>query len=292
MSDETSEKTSDSEHTIDASAIEADPALQATSTTLARRWTLRVWIIAAIGGAMFVWGLIDAMWVYPGRGMQAAEFLQFQYLRAVDKSGKSADVSVPDPVAELARLDERKNQNILSGEVEPARMFWLEALKHAGGMTPANTTIDDWRKKMSELDVKWGGASAKPPPALEAYDLPVQWAITGAGLIVLVWRLATALPIILGRKYRWDLSTHTLTLPGGETLVPLDITEFDKRKWDKFLVTLTIRDGHPALSGKKLTIDTYMHNELEPWILEMERVGPTAKPEAVAAPEAASEPTS
>ena len=72
--------------------------------------------------------------------------------------------------------------------------------------------------------------------------------------------------------------------------MPEDITDFDKRKWDKFLVTLSIRDGHPTMPGKKLTLDTYMHNELEPWILEMERVGPTAK--AIAAPEAAAEPKS
>lgn len=284
MSDDTSGKTPDSEPTIDAAAIESDPALHATATTLARRWTLRVWIIAAIGGAMFIWGLIDAMWVYPGRGMQAAEYLEFQYLRAADKSGKTTDVSVSEPVAELARLEERQKQNVLSGEVELARMNWLEALKNAGGLKASNTAIENWRKVMAELDVKWGGASAKPPQALEAYDLPVQWAITGAGLIVLVWRLATAFPIIFGRKYSWDLATHTLTMPGGATLVPEDITEFDKRKWDKFLVTLAIRDGHATFSGKKLTLDTYMHNELEPWILEMERVGPTAKPEPVAEP--------
>ena len=265
------------------SGPEVDPALLATNTTLARRWTLRVWIIAGIGALMFVWGLVDAIVVYPKRGMQAAEFLEYQYLRAIDKSGKTSEISVADPVAELARLEDRKKQNILSGDVEPARLGWLEALKNAGGMNATNTKIENWRTRFSELEVLWGGASSKPPQPLEPYDLPVQWLITAAGLIVLVWRLATALPIVFKKKYSWDFATHTLTLPGGHTLVPADITNFDKRKWDKFFVTIAVREGHPTLSAKKLTLDTYPHNELEPWILEMERVGPTAKTEPASA---------
>ena len=65
-------------------------------------------------------------------------------------------------------------------------------------------------------------------------------------------------------------------LPGGQKVGPGDIAEFDKRKWDKFLVTLTIKDSHPTLGGQRVVVDLYRHEPVEDWILAMER---TAFPE-------------
>ena len=252
-----------------AGEIPRDPLLDKTETTLASRWTRRVFIILGIGLVLFFWGLFDAAVQYPKTGIKAAEYLEFQYLRASQKVGKAGEASVADPLEEVKRLEGRKAQNVLSNEIEKTRLEWLEALKNAHVLNAENTKIEDPAKRYRELEVLWGGASAQPPQPLEPYDLWVQWAITGAGLAVVAWRGLTALPVAR-RKYYWDTASSTLKLPNGATLVASDIVEFDKRKWDKFFVTLEIRDGHPAFSGQRKTFDMYPYNELESWILELE----------------------
>jgi hypothetical protein len=264
MSDTTTEAAAISEM-----EVPRDPLLDKTETTLASRWTRRVFIILGIGLVLFLWGLYDAAVKYPETGIKAAEYLEFQYLRASQKVGKAGEASVADPLEEIKRLEGRKAQNVLSNEIEKTRLEWLEALKNAHVLNAANTKIDDPQKRYRELEVLWGGASAQPPQPLEPYDLWVQWAITGAGLAVVAWRGLTALPVAR-RKYYWDTASSTLKLPGGATLVASDIVEFDKRKWDKFFVTLVIRDGHPEFSGQRKTYDMYPYNELESWILELE----------------------
>ena len=77
---------------------------------------------------------------------------------------------------------------------------------------------------------------------------------------------------VLTRTYRWNPETKTLTLPSGESIAPADLEDVDKRKWDKFIVFLHIKDSHSTLGGKEIRFDTYRHGRIEDWILEMEKV--------------------
>jgi len=249
-----------------SSASEA--ALQSSQTTLARRWVLRVLVILVIGWGLFVWGLYDAMVLYPNRGKDAASYLKYQYLREVEKA-KPSMVSVDDPAAEFARLKTKKRDNTMSA-VESARFNWLEALSRVSHMTPEHTKIADAKQELKDLDTRWGVANVKVPQPLEGYDIPSQWAIAGVGLVIGMWRLITFLAVAK-KKYLWNRETSTITLPGGATLTEADIVDYDKRKWDKFIITLELRDGHAC--GKEVTLDLYPYNELEPWVLELERRG-------------------
>jgi hypothetical protein len=251
-----------------AEVSSSEPALSATQTTLARRWVLRVLIILIIGWGLFVWGLYDAMVLYPNRGIDAASYLKYQYLREVDKV-KPSSVSVDDPVAEFDRLKTRKRDNTMS-TVESARFNWLEALSRVSRLKPEYSKVGDAKQELKELDERWGAANVKVPQPLEGYDIPSQWAIAGVGLLIGMWRLITFLGVA-SKKYRWNPETSTITLPGGATLNEADIVDYDKRKWDKFIITLALRDGHAL--GKETTLDLYPYNELEPWVLELERRG-------------------
>ena len=63
-------------------------------------------IFLAVFLGLGVWGYYDAAIKYPARGLRHAQWAQWQYLGAAIKSGYSASASVPDPVAEFARLSE------------------------------------------------------------------------------------------------------------------------------------------------------------------------------------------
>lgn len=246
-----------------------DPALQATQTTLARRWLVRVVVILVIGWGLFVWGLYDATILYPNRGRDAASYLKYQYLREVDKA-KTISASVEDPAAEFSRLESKKRDNTMS-PVESARFNWLESLTRIRHLNSDHTRIADVRQELKDLDDQWGKANVKVPQPLDWYDIPSQWAITLCGLAIGVWRLVTFLAVA-GKKYKWDPASSTITMPGGATLTEADITDYDKRKWDKFIITLGLREGH-STGKKELTLDLYPYNELEPWVLELERRG-------------------
>ncbi|MGH7132453.1 MAG: hypothetical protein ACREJO_10960, partial [Phycisphaerales bacterium] len=75
--------------------------------------------------------------------------------------------------------------------------------------------------------------------------------------------------------------------PDGKTIVPADIAEFDKRKWDKFYVTINLKGGE----ARKLDLLRYV--PLEEWVLAMERTAfpETAPPEEPATPADGAAPT-
>jgi hypothetical protein len=74
------------------------------------------------------------------------------------------------------------------------------------------------------------------------------------------------------RRYSWDDAEKRLFLPDGSSLVPADVAEFDKRKWDKFLIYLHVKPHHERHAGRELMLDLYQHAPLEDWVLEMERI--------------------
>jgi hypothetical protein len=254
---------------------------------LGKRWLRKMVIFIVVLLAFGSWGLYDAVSVYPARGERFSTWARLAYLEAAEAADREdfgifiRDSSVPNPAEELARLSqaEQRQRNgadaantqsprHLRAVMLNARLTWLEGLSRIGQVNPERTTIENPRAELARLKSELSTA-AQPKP-LSRWDIPSQWAI-----MVVCWAVALFLIVrgigVVSRKYRWQAETMTLTLPGRGSITPDDLEEVDKRKWDKFIVFLKIKGSHPSLGGQEVRCDTYQHDELEEWILAMER---------------------
>jgi hypothetical protein len=245
------------------------------TTTIRRGWFIKIVIIGVVLLAIGMWGLYDAMVVYPARGARHAEFAEFQYLAAADDATQLLRADVREPVEELRRLFERESQieqdlttlDPASGaytrtSVEAARLTWLQALRRIGRLSVENTTFDDPRLRLRTLTDQW--QSGDTPKPLKAYDIPMQWLFCVFGLVGAIWVTTTL--VRTGRKtFRFEPETRRLTLAGGESFVPSEIADLDKRQWHKFFVKVNLKDG------RWHKLDLLRYEGLEDWILEMEK---------------------
>jgi hypothetical protein len=252
------------------------------STTLDRRWLAKMALFFVVLVFFGFYGLYDATIAYPNRGIQHASYCQYQYLDTAREQGLlDRRVSIADPAEELHRLRAADQGKL--GALDTARLTWLRALSVVGRVSPQFTTIDDPTAKFAELKQQWTtaqGTGKNAPKPLGAYDIPVQWIFVVVGFGGGGW-MAWLFFNVRRIRYQWDPAGQVLHLPGpGGTaqLTPADIEEFDKRKWDKYLVFLKIRQSHPTLAGREIKLDLYRYAKLESWILEMEK---TAFPESV-----------
>lgn len=247
------------------------------TTSLGRKWLVKMVVFTLFCFGFALYGLYDAAYAYPNRARQAAELSLFNYLDAVTDQGKRYAAIAPfDPAQELTRLRDNRAAGRLAPEDAP-KLVWLEQLSILGELDAERTRIGDPVEKFNELRPRWIKSDGTPrrATALSWYDIPVQWLITIVCGALTLW-LGFLFFSVASRKYRWDPQEQRLHLPDGSSLVPADIEEFDKRKWDKFLIYLKIRPGHQRHAGRELKLDLYRHHPLEDWILEMER---TAFPE-------------
>lgn len=236
------------------------------TTSLNRKWYIKLAIFFVFLVGFGLYGLYDATIAYPERGRRHAEFLQYQYLLAADTQGRLRDAGVAEPVEARSRLRVSRREQL--PELERARLDWLDSLALVGALTPAHTQIADPRATLDALDQSW--KSKNPPKGLTAYDIPVQWIFVAAGLGGGLW-MAVFFLRAARVKYGWDPAEKRLYLQDGSSLLPSDITEFDKRKWDKFLIFLHVKEGHPPHGGNELKLDLLRYTPLEEWVLEMER---------------------
>jgi len=256
-------------------------------TRLNRKWYLKLIIFLVVLVFFGFYGLYDATIAYPARGRRVAEFQLKQYLELCDAAGVlETRASVPDPVAELdaLRAQERELRAAVAtagasasdAQIRLARLEWLRALRIVGDLDPAHTVLADPRARLAELAASL--ANRNPPKKLSAYDIPVQWVFVVVGLGGGLW-IGTLIFAVSRRKFGWDPAEQRLYLPDGSSIVPADVADFDKRKWDKFLVFLRIKPGHERHAGKELRLDLLRVAPLEAWVLTMER---TAFPERAA----------
>jgi len=255
-------------------------------TTLNRTWLIKMLIFLAVLLVFGAWGLYDATVAYPRRGANYAEFMLKSYLEQVKQAGYSLSrerVSVPDPVGEYARLAGRAGELTAA---EAAKHEWLRALAVIGRLTPQHTEVPDPEARLAALTATW--SNRNQPKRLQAFDIKVQWIFVIVGLGGGAW-LAAHVVRVKSRVYRWDAGEKRLHLPDGSSLVPQDIAEFDKRKWDKFLIFLKIKEGHDRHAGEELRLDLLTHKGLEDWVLEMEKIAfpENAEPAAEPAPKEA-----
>ena len=104
---------------------------------------------------------------------------------------------------------------------------------------------------------------------LEWYDIPSQWAIFGVGMLIGGTMFGFA-AVVSRTRFGWDPAAQELTLPGGHTLTVPQCEDFDRRKWDKFLMFIKVKPDHPTLAGQELKLDLLRYVPLESWIVEME----------------------
>jgi hypothetical protein len=264
---------------------------------VSRKWLLRMVLISTALLAFGVWGYVDATIYYPRRGIEAAEFLELQYLQALSTTGQTSRAHIEDPRATLEKLRKQHADAPLQG-ADRALHDWLDQLDIVGRLEPASASthiprtdfrgdkVSDPYERIATLRERWTTASGTPREAspLSAFDLPSQWIIfavgIGMGLYILV-----LIVVARTKRYQWDPKEQRLTLPDGASLVPSDIEEFDKRKWHRLYITLKVKPGHPQKGGKGVEIDLMRYDAVEPWVLEMEK---TAFPQDAKEPAPAS----
>ncbi len=269
--------------TTDDRSIQQPASGPTESTSLDRRWAFRIGLMT-LGLLVFsLWGFFDATVAYPNRGKKVAESDLRELIRTASDQGKIDQVSTPEPVEELKRLTEREREQGGLKPLEQAKQRWLEALSRVGQLTPDHTVIANVSEKKAQLEEAAAKETGQETPSrLTFWDIPAQWGIMVVCGVLGLW-LAGLIARVASVKYRWDGTTKTLFLPGGDSIRPSDIAEFDKRKWHKFLIELRIRPEHATLGGKTVKLDLFRYAKLEGWVLEMEEASGLGVP--------ASEPT-
>ncbi|RMH28699.1 MAG: hypothetical protein D6693_03440 [Planctomycetota bacterium] len=248
------------------------------------KWLVKIVVFTVLLAGLGAWGLYDALYAYPKRGEASALFSKYEYLRAARDSNELSRASVDDPRAELERLEgirvelsqqaEGDTPAARRAQTQLKRLQWLEALRAIGALDPDRTRIAQPTAELNELDSALAGQV--PPKPLAAWDIPLQWVFVVVGFGGALWLVVLILRVRAAR-YGFDPETRTLTLPGGRTIAPGDLAELDKRKWDKFLVKVLVKEGAPV------RLDLLRHTPLEDWILEMERaagLAPEPEPES------------
>lgn len=275
---------SDNAPTTDAP--QADP-LQQTETRLNRGWLIKMGIFFTVLVAFGFWGLYDATIAYPNRGLADAEYREKEYLEASQRAGLLLRASVENPRNELSTLRARERDiqsratggdattSTLIAQAELAKIQWLTSLGRVGRLDPRHTRFENPTERLQTLSAAWD--TRTPPKPLSAFDIPSQWIFVVAGFGGGAWMLVL-FTRVSSKKFRWAPETRTLTMPGGRAITPAQIAEVDKRKWDKFFVTLRLDEtaGEP----REVKLDLLRFSPLEAWILEMEKHSPNYVPPA------------
>lgn len=256
-------------------------------TSVNSKWLFKIIIFLVALTGLGLWGLYDATLAYPKRGQAVAQWALYEYLGAARESGDLIRAGVPDPGAEYDRLRpmRRDLETRAAGDslaarraaTELKRLDWLDALAIIGRLDPEYTRLERPSEMLDELSLAFAGET--PPKRLAAWDIPIQWAFVVAGFGGGAW-LTLLILMVRSKRFSYDPETKSLTLPGGRTITAADLVELDKRKWDKFIVTLKTKTGNPV------RLDLLRHTPLEEWVLDMEKAAGLAEEAKPAAPPA------
>lgn len=253
-------------------------------TSLNKRWLWKMYVFLLAMLILGFWGMYDAIWLYPQRGVDAAEYLQKTYLDASEKAGTLSLAGVKTPAAELERLSE----SVPTSDTEVAKLAWLRSLalvrdlkqiesQIASGAVPTpgpDTGMAEPNGPRATLDTlskKW--STKTQPAALSKFDIPVQYLFMAIGLGVAAYLIFFLLKCSR-TKFRYQPAAMRLTLPDNRSFVPADIEDIDRRLWHKFFVELKVKGVGP------LKLDLLRFWPLEEWFLEMEKHAPGYVPPA------------
>lgn len=245
---------------------------------LNRGWVIKMLIVGGVAGAVSLWALFDATVAYPARGERASEWFEKSYLEAMQEDGRITRASIDEPeqqldedVEQLKRINELPSSG--ARNVVQTREAWLtqlKAIKKLGAdrtAYPLASGENTPRTRLEALTTQL--ANKNQPKPLSAFDVTVQYMMfVGLGAIALL--VFANMLRVAAQKYEWDPEGERLRLPDGSSITPADIEEFDKRKWDKYIIFLKIAQGHERHGGKELKLDLLRHAGLEEWVLTME----------------------
>lgn len=112
-------------------------------TTLNRGWVLKTGLFTAVLLVFGSWGLADALYFYPARGLKDASVQFSNWLVALEKAGRlsTTNLAVPDPKSALVELRAKEKELVAqsTGDTAEARkaagdlakLAWLESLNRA-----------------------------------------------------------------------------------------------------------------------------------------------------------------
>jgi hypothetical protein len=281
-----------------------DP-LSLTRTHLGKKWLTKMAIFMIVLFGFGTWGLFDAVYLYPRRGLMDASAKLRDMMAAAQDIGQlgSGNIRIPDLRAKLKELDARETQirtaAVTSGgggggagaaRLELAKLEWLKSLSRAWSLNPSPKPLlerDGVRYFYEPLEgtgyTVGADGTRKPQSPAELYnELRNKWdktktvtPLSGFDML-LQWVFAvigyvggTWILVMLLRASRtvftWDPPTQTLSLPGGAKVSPADLKDIDKQKWHKYFVTLETREG------ARHELDLLRYVPLEEWVLAMEK---------------------
>lgn len=186
-----------------------------------------------------------------------------EWLTALDRIGRLT----PAYTGFHENPDPEKFERLTGLEKTPATQRSAEQNDEIRGLTQALGPMNP-RHRLELLDERW--ISESQPGKLQSFDIPVN-KIAAFGCFGFSAYLIGLFVGVAMRTYTWDPAEMRLTLPSGDSVVPADLEDIDKRKWDKFIVYLIIKKSHASLAGREVKVDTYRHGLVESWILEMEQ---------------------
>ncbi|MEM1165577.1 MAG: hypothetical protein AAGI30_04730 [Planctomycetota bacterium] len=279
------------------------PAAPVTRTSVRPMWNVKFvgFLIVAIG--LGIWGLADAVLIYPKRGQADVAYKLWQYLEQASEVGRVNLAGVADPQARRLELQAQTEMT----DLERIELMWLDAIamlqgsgfsRDLSGITANNqvlgpitasdviesqpsldgaaprlslnheavaarTDLADPRSMLTQLKAYWD-THTQPKP-LSSYDIPSQWLFVLGGVLGIAWLLPRVISVNT-TTYRYDPESKTLSMPGGATLTADEIVDVDGRKWDKFFLFVKRRD-----SPDEIKFDLYRWIPLEEWLAEMTR---------------------
>ena len=264
---------------------------QPQTTSIRPMWLGKVVVGLIVCFGFAVWSAYDAIWLYPSKQRDYIEHTELQYLGALRAEGARAftasNASVPDPAATRRALRDMRSEGRSPTTVEGARLEWLNAIailhsldaltrenQEAQPVDPTSgaphkrtlTLYNNPEARFRELDT--ARQAVGNVSGLAAYDIPLQYLFLVVSSGLSIW-LVILLARVVPKKYRFDPATLTLTTPEGKSIVPNQIIDVDRRKWDKFLLFIRLEG-----ENEERRFDLYRHIPLEDWLLAMEKASP------------------
>ena len=136
------------------------------STRLGKSWLMKIGIFAILLIFFGCYGLFDALYAYPKRGMADQSYKFKEYLSRARDAGKlsAAGVKVEDPKATFADLKKRADELAKGGEspgnkLELAKLRWLESLAVLWKLKPEPIIVGEGKGMTGSAST---GASTAP----------------------------------------------------------------------------------------------------------------------------------
>ncbi|MBY0313366.1 MAG: hypothetical protein K2W85_14960 [Phycisphaerales bacterium] len=287
--------------------------------TLNRSWLLKIGVFMLVLMGFGTWAVLDAVWLYPARGLSDASVKLRDWVVAAEKAGKlRTDVMVvTDPGAERSRLKgkEEELRSAARGEtmqareaqMELAKLEWLDALARAWRLNTALKPLGELkgpdRTLKYDMTKAEGVSVAKSDQAKSALSLQAL-----SGELTAVWNTTKQPKPLSG----FDMPVQFLFIVLGYGLGLYLLFLLVKAKamagqfqWDESAQRLTLPGGASFVPtdiedlDKRLwhkyyvtiitksgshKLDLLRYVPLEDWVLAMEK---TRFPERVAEEEAA-----